>query len=74
MAAMDSSVIQKEEEEEEKEKRKKKPTCNGNAMDWTCFALHADTIRGKGNPTKCLCRHRRKVKVELQPIRNFGTR
>jgi len=33
-----------EEEEEEEEERKKKPAYNGNAKDWTCFALHAGSV------------------------------
>ena len=31
-------------------------------------------IRGKGHPTTRPCRHREKLKEQLQPIRNFGTR
>jgi len=34
----------KKEEGEEKKKQKKKPACNENAMDWTCFVLHAGPV------------------------------
>jgi hypothetical protein len=31
-------------------------------------------IKGKGHPKTWICRHRREVEVQLQPIRNLGTR
>jgi hypothetical protein len=37
-------------------------------------AIMLTVHNGKGCPMTCLCRHRREVQVQIQPINNLGTR